>query len=320
MSALPPENILKKIAAASLDTAVPKRGVSLTKAHKIGLAALTVFFVVTATTAYLIYSSRHETTDDAYTTGNVHDISSRVAGTILEVDVNDNEVVKKGQVLALLDPRDFQVQVAKARADYTRASADFERVNKLRGSLNGDVAISKEEYDQMEANLGVAKAVLDDALNQLSYCTITAPEDGIVGDKTVQTGNRVAVGTVLMSVVQDLWIVANYKETQVGKMEKGQAVKIHLDEISGHVFTGRIDSFSPGSGSIFALLPPENATGNFTKIVQRVPVKIVLDPENMRGYEGRLVPGLSVETDVSLTDPVKPAFYAPDRQRQASSR
>jgi len=110
----------------------------------------------------------------------------------------------------------------------------------------------------------------------------------------------VAVGTVLMTVVQDVWVVANYKETQVGEMVKGEHVRVDVDEISGHTFTGTIDSFSPGSGSVFALLPPENATGNFTKIVQRVPVKIRLDAASVRGYETRLVPGLSVEADVTL--------------------
>jgi membrane fusion protein (multidrug efflux system) len=134
---------------------------------------------------------------------------------------------------------------------------------------------------------------------------VVAPADGIVGNKTVETGNRLAQGTVLMSVVQEVWIVANYKETQVGKMTPGQKVNISIDESPGHTFTGHIDSFSPGSGSTFALLPPENATGNFTKIVQRVPVKIVFDPESIRGYEQRLVPGLSVETDVNITDKPK---------------
>jgi membrane fusion protein (multidrug efflux system) len=222
----------------------------------------------------------------------------------VEVAVDDNQFVKKGEVLARLDPRDFQVQVDKAQADYLRAQADFDRVNALRQTDSG--AISKQEYDQMRATLGVTKAALDDAKNQLSYCTITAPEDGYVGDKTVETGNRVAVGTVLMSVVQDIWVVANFKETQVGEMTQGQQVRISVDEISGHTFTGHIDSFSPGSGSVFALLPPENATGNFTKIVQRVPVKILLDRESTRGYERRLVPGLSVETDVNLAATVQP--------------
>jgi membrane fusion protein (multidrug efflux system) len=246
--------------------------------------------------AYLIHASYYQSTDDAYTTGHVHAISTRVAGTVIEVAVDDNERVKKGQVLVRLDPRDFEVVVDKAQADYDRALADFGRDQQLRESG----AVSQQELDAMKAALGEAKAALDDAKDQLKYCTIVAPEDGIVGNKTVETGNRLAQGTVLMSVVQDVWVVANYKETQVGQMTPGQEVEIHVDEIPGHTFTGHVDSLSPGSGSTFALLPPENATGNFTKIVQRVPVKIRFDEASARGYERRLVPGLSVETEVAL--------------------
>ena len=246
--------------------------------------------------AYLYHASFHQTTDDAYTTGHVHSISTRVAGTVIEVAVDDNEVVKKGQVLVRLDPRDFQVVVDKAQADYDRSQANFARENQLLKSG----AVSQQEYDEMKAALNVAKAALDDAKNQLSYSTIVAPEDGIVGNKTVETGNRLAQGTTLMSVVQEVWVVANYKETQVGQMVPGQEVAIRVDEIPGHTVTGRVDSLSPGSGSTFALLPPQNATGNFTKIVQRVPVKIRFDLDSVRGFEKRLVPGLSVETDVAL--------------------
>jgi membrane fusion protein (multidrug efflux system) len=303
MSALPPVDVLEAISKSELNGKSTSAKGKFTKFHKIGLSALLALVVIAAVIGYLIYASYHETTDDAYTTGHIHNISSRVAGTVINVAVDDNQFVKKGQVLAQLDPVDFQVQVDKAQADYNRALADFNRVESLRQSFDGNVAISKQEYDQMQANLGIAKAALNDAKDQLSYCTITAPEDGFVGDKTVETGNRVAVGTVLMSVVQDVWVVANYKETQVGEMVKGQKVSIIVDEISGHTFTGYIDSFSPGSGSVFALLPPENATGNFTKIVQRVPVKIVFDRASTQGYEQRLVPGLSVETDVSLSAP-----------------
>ncbi len=304
---------MKELAAsiAQQDHATPK--IRFTKSRKITAGVLGGLLLLTVVTGYLIHASYHETTDDAYTTGNVHNISSRVAGTVIEVSVDDNQFVKKGQVLARLDPRDFQVQVDKAQANYNRARADFDRVDALRSSLHGDIAISKQESDQIESNLGVAKAALADAINQLSYCTITAPEDGFIGDKTVQTGNRLAVGTTLMSVVQDVWVIANYKETQVGEMVKGQHVIIHLDEISGHTFTGTIDSFSPGSGSTFALLPPENATGNFTKIVQRVPVKIRFDRESLRGYEDRLVPGLSVEADVTLAIPVPSTSLAQGR-------
>jgi membrane fusion protein (multidrug efflux system) len=265
---------------------------------------------------YLVYAGRHATTDDAYTTGHVHSISTRVAGTVVEVAVDDNQPVKKGDVLVRLDPRDFQVAVDRAQSHYDRALADFNR----EGALKESGAISQQEYDAMKAALGVAKADLDDAKDQLSYCTIVAPENGIVGNKTVETGNRLAEGTVLMSVVQDVWVVANYKETQVGRMVRGQAVAIRLDEIPGHTFTGRIDSLSPGSGSTFALLPPENATGNFTKIVQRVPVKILLDPASTRGYEQRLVPGLSVETDVDLSSSVKAQDPISQENEQASAR
>jgi membrane fusion protein (multidrug efflux system) len=309
---------MQAIAKGELKTESPKE--TFTKVHKLGLGIISGLVLVAAVTAYLIYASYHETTDDAYTTGNIHNISSRVAGTVVEVAVDDNEFVKKGQILVQLDPRDFQVQVDKAQADYTRAKADFDRATVVRNSQDGYIAISKQEYDQMQANLGVAKAALDDALDQLRYCTITAPEDGYVGDKIVQTGNRVAVGTVLMSVVQDVWVVANYKETQVGEMVKGQRVRISVDEISGHTFTGTIDSFSPGSGSVFALLPPENATGNFTKIVQRVPVKIRFNPESIQGYEQRLVPGLSVEVDVSLAAPVQSQNVSLGHDEQANAR
>ena len=285
---------MKAVAESKEMPAAPKAARSL----KLALGIAGGLLTLAAVAAYLVHAAYHETTDDAYTTGHVHNISSRVAGTVIEVAVDDNQFVKKGDVLARLDPRDFQVQVDKARADYLRAKADFDRVDGLRQNYAG--AISKQEVDQMQATMGVTKAALDDAINQLSYATITAPEDGFVGDKTVETGNRLAVGTVLMSVVQDVWVVANYKETQVGEMVKGEHVRVVVDEISGHSFTGTIDSFSPGSGSVFALLPPENATGNFTKIVQRVPVKIRLDADSVRGYETRLVPGLSVEADVTL--------------------
>jgi membrane fusion protein (multidrug efflux system) len=305
MTALPSEKVLQALAESDAQANATPPARSWIRIHRAGLGVVAGLIVVAGVAGYLIHASYHETTDDAYTTGHVHNISSRVAGTVIEVAVDDNQFVKKGQVLARLDPRDFQVQVDKAQSDYDRAKADFDRVEALRKSFNGDVAISKSEYDQMKANLGVTRAALDDALDQLSYCTITAPEDGFVGDKSVETGNRVAVGTVLMSVVQDVWVVANYKETQVGKMVQGEKVRIVVDEISGHAFTGTIDSFSPGSGSVFALLPPENATGNFTKIVQRVPVKIRFDPDSVRGYGNRLVPGLSVETDVTLAAPAR---------------
>ena len=263
---------------------------------KVACLVLIALILIVSGTLYYIYASHHATTDDAYTTGHIHNISSRVAGTVIAVRVDDNEFVKQGQVLLKLDPRDYQVKVDQARADYLEAKANDDRIVLIKG--NG--AISQQDYDQSQAALLVDKAKLDDASNQLNYCTICAPTDGYVGAKAVELGNRIEIGGQLMDVVQDAWVVANYKETQLGPMLPGQRAAITLDAIPSHTFYGWVDSFSPGSGTIFALLPSDNATGNFTKIVQRVPVKIVFDPASVVGYESRLLAGLSAEISVDL--------------------
>jgi membrane fusion protein (multidrug efflux system) len=265
-----------------------------------GLVIIATILIVLGT-IYFIYSSHHETTDDAYTTGHIHNISSRVTGTVIAVLVDDNQFVKQGQILVQLDPRDYQVKVDEARSSYIKDKAAYDRQNVVKG----DGAISQDVYDQSQASITSDKAALNDALDQLSYCTICAPTDGYIGSKAVELGNRVEVGGQLMDVIQDAWVVANYKETQLGLMLPGQRVAITVDAIPSHEFFGWIDSFSPGSGTVFALLPSDNATGNFTKIVQRVPVKIVFDQESSRGYEGRLVAGLSVEISVDLKSVTK---------------
>jgi membrane fusion protein, multidrug efflux system len=273
----------------------PKKPFKWTPLKIIGLVVIALILIVLGT-LYYIYSSHHATTDDAYTTGHIHNISSRVTGTVIAVLVDDNEFVKQGQVLVKLDARDYQVNVDQARAGYLNAKANDERILLVKG--NG--AISQQDYDQSQATLLVDKAKLDDASNQLSYCTICAPTDGYIGAKAVELGNRIDIGGQLMDVVQDAWVVANYKETQLGLMIPGQRAAITVDAIPGHKFYGWVDSFSPGSGTIFALLPSDNATGNFTKIVQRVPVKVVFDRESIVGYKSRLVAGLSVEISVDL--------------------
>jgi membrane fusion protein (multidrug efflux system) len=257
------------------------------------IAGVVVLLVI----GYFIYQSfTHEGTDDAYTQGHVHNISARVTGTVLKVLVDDNEIVKQGQVLVVLDPTDLSVQVAQAQANYAKAQADNERAKKLEG--NG--AISQQDADQFNAAVLVAQAQLKDAQDQLAYTTIVAPTDGRIGHKSVESGERITAGSSLMSVVEDVWVIANYKETQLGKMRVGQKVSIHIDAIPHKDFIGIVDSWSPGSGSVFALLPPDNATGNFTKIVQRVPVKIRFDQDSIKGYEQRIVPGLSCEPSALL--------------------
>lgn len=252
--------------------------------------------VLIALVIFIYDASIHESTDDAYTTGHIHNISSRVTGTVLEVRVDDNQMVHQGDVLVVLDPTDYQVQVDQARADDQKAKADRARSQALKGAG----AISQQDFDTTDSAAKVAEAKLKDAEDQLAYCTIVAPANGRVGRKTVETGNRLNVGAALMAVVEDVWVTANFKETQLGSMRPGQEAKITIDAIPGKTFRGVVDSWAPGSGATFALLPPDNATGNFTKIVQRVPVKIRFDPDSLQGYENRIVPGLSCEPTVLL--------------------
>ncbi len=252
--------------------------------------------VLLALSHFIYTATTHESTDDAYTTGHIHNISSRVAGTVIAVRVDDNQMVHQGDVLVELDPTDYQVQVDQARADDVTAKANLARAQTLLASGG----VSKQDFDTYASASEVAAAKLKDAEDQLAYCTIRAPADGRIGSKTVETGNRINAGSALMAVVEDTWVVANFKETQLGEMRPGQSAEITIDAIPGKTFRGIVDSWSPGSGSTFALLPPDNATGNFTKIVQRVPVKIRFDPESIQGYENRIVPGLSCEPSVLL--------------------
>jgi len=162
--------------------------------------------------------------------------------------------------------------------------------------------VNTKQFDVANAAIAQAQTQLNDALLQLSYTNIVAPIDGRVGKKTVEEGQRLQPGQQLLDVVSDdTWVVANFKETQLERMRPQQPVEIKIDSFPHHAFTGKVDSFSPGSGSTFALLPPDNATGNFTKIVQRVPVKVVFDQKSIKGYEQVVVPGMSAVVTVTVS-------------------
>jgi membrane fusion protein (multidrug efflux system) len=157
-----------------------------------------------------------------------------------------------------------------------------------------ETRVREGQFATAQAAVAQAAAALEDAKLQLSYTIITAPVSGRIGRKSVEAGQRVQIGQPLMAVVEDQpWVVANFKETQLQKMRTGQHVEVEIDTFSKHKFYGHVDSLAPGSGNEFALLPPDNATGNFTKIVQRIPVKILLDQDSVRGYENLLSPGMS---------------------------
>jgi membrane fusion protein, multidrug efflux system len=333
------------------------------------LALPVVILVVVTGVWYWLYSSQFEETDDAYVTGHEHPVSFRVAGTISEVLVDDNQFVKQGQPIAKLDPRDYQAALTQAKASFEQAKAQLaqsqaqlvqadaqlkqaraqaeaskaQRDNSQRNFqrdyqlfYQGKGVISKQDLDNAqfqsegneatynanvaavnvaEANIQTAKAQekaaaaqvevasaqVQNAELQLSYTTVYSSTDGRVAQKTFETGQRVAAGQAGLSISEpDDWVVANFKETQLGRIRPGQPVEIGVDALPKHKFTGKVDSFQSGTGAVFALLPPDNATGNFTKIVQRVPVKILFDPASIRGYEQLIVPGLSVDPKIRV--------------------
>ena len=405
---------------------------------------------------YWQYASTHEETDNATVSGHIHQVNSRINGTISEIEVNDNQVVKQGQLLVKLDPRDFQVkvlqaqaaltsaerqanaaqsnialasettsaktaqaqgdvtaaaatidsakaavaeaqagvptaqaavteaeagisaaqaQVAQADANLQRAQADYNRYvtlnqqgaiprqqldtaraayevaraqrnaaqqgvqqaqarlaqarqgvaraqsqlaqaqqgvataqAKLAASKGGlqqataggqQTEVNRAQYEAAKSAIASAEASLKDAQLQLSYTNIVAPSGGRIGRKTIEVGQRVQPGSPLMAIVEsDYWITANFKETQLKDIKPGQEVEIKLDAFPNRPFVGRVDSISPASGAQFALLPPDNATGNFTKVVQRVPVKIMFDRQSIQGYESRVTPGMSAVVSV----------------------
>ncbi len=374
------------------------------------------------------YLNTYETTDDAQIDGHINAISGRISGNVVEILAEDEQIVNAGDVLVRIDPRDYQVAVAKAEADLRDAEATLEssridipitttntasqlktansgradatafvlgaerQLSAARDRLetaqaqvreqeanvkkaNDDVVrykmlvdkneIPRQTYDtavavaasaqasldarrasvrEAEQNIAVAqsavdqanqritqadasiesaltaprqvavsearaksaaaqvaqrRALLDQAKLNLSYCTILAPVAGIVGKKTVELGQNISPGEQLMAVVplDDIWVTANFKETQLDRMNPGQKVRVSVDA-SGREYTGKVGNVGGASGSRFSLLPPENATGNYVKVVQRIPVRINLDP----GQNGdhRLRPGMSVDPKVYL--------------------
>ncbi len=312
---------------------------------------------------YLRYLRGHETTDDAYVDGTTASITSRVAGTVLAVEVQNNWTVQRGQVLVMLDPRDFEVKLQEAEAGFEharqsvdslyakvgsaraalaltdqqlrQARLDFERAEKLRNSnvLSQDAydraatglrvaeanrAVAAHELDQARAALGdspdpsqqddhplvrQARAAVEQAKLNLAYTTVSAPLEGIIANKHVEIGDHVEAGQPLMTLVpppKELFVTANFKETQLRDVRVGQAAELRADAYPGQVYHAHVDSISMGTGSAFALLPPENATGNWVKVVQRVPVKLVLDEGPPREKPLRI--GLSVEVSIDTRD------------------
>jgi membrane fusion protein (multidrug efflux system) len=175
------------------------------------------------------------------------------------------------------------------------------------------------QQEQLEAQLRAAEAQAMLAQNNLGYTEITAPADGMVGQRQVRPGQFVNIGTQLIAVMPlpGIWVIANYKETQMTNMRIGQRARVTVDAFPGLALTGMVESWSPGTGSTFALLAPDNATGNFTKVVQRMPVKIVLDPSAALGTIVR--PGMSVEATVDTAAPAEPSVSSTEKTTPGAS-
>lgn len=329
-----------------------------------------------------LHSLSHETTDDAQVERNMTPIIPRVGGYVQKVYVKDNDIVKKGDTLFVIDNSDYLVRLHEAEAnllaaensfdvslaDVSATSAnvqisdatvqsniksielakikakqaqnDFERFENLYKTRS----ITKQQYEQAltaklaanqeveilrqqqnasssqrnavisktnvaskqtqvaKANIDRAKAAVEAAKLNASYTVVLASVDGQVSNVKIQPGQMVNPGASLFYIADnsETWVVANFKETQLNKMREGQKVEIKIDAYPDTHFEGAIGSFSPATGSRFSLLPPDNATGNFVKTVQRVPVKIKLTKNNTKESISLLKPGMNADVDVFI--------------------
>ncbi len=252
----------------------------------IGLAVILVIYGV------MRYLDHHPSTDDAYVQAGTINIAAQVTGPVANIFVKDHEVVQKDQLLFTIDPLSFQIAVDKAQANVVaqQAALILAQQNAVRilrlvqleqaSKAAGDQAQS--QLDSGRAGLASAQAELARAKLDLEHTHITAPSAGIVTEFLLRPGNNVVADTTLFMIViqNDFWIDANFKETQVAHIQPGQRVKIVLDMFPHHTFHGVVDAVSSASGSVFSLMPPENASGNWVKVTQRFPVKILIQDQD----------------------------------------
>jgi membrane fusion protein (multidrug efflux system) len=301
----------------------------------LGVITLAVTIVVGA--VYYWHSTFYESTGDAYVEGDPVTISARAAGNIVRAHVTDNQWVQQGQLLVEIDPCDYQVRLAKAEASLQSAQADEEQaaadVEVARAqwvqqqqdlqrneelvrqgaatvqvlehsqaaarSAQASLSAAEKRLASFRAKTVEAKVDAAQARLQFSYTTVIAPAAGNVTQKRAEEGMYVNIGQALLAIVpEEMYVVANFKETQLTHMRPGQPVTVTVDAYPGVVFDAHVDSIQAGTGAAFSLFPPENATGNFVKVVQRVPVKIVFDEPPDADH--RLVLGMSVRPKVRI--------------------
>jgi membrane fusion protein (multidrug efflux system) len=259
----------------------------------------------------MFHSFTHESTDDAFIDAHISLTAPKIAGRVAAVHIDDNQDVKKGDLLVEIDPADAEAALAQAKAKLGHDQAAQLKADqdlKRQQDLFGKGAISPQDRDTAiqnaattKADVQTDKAAIQQAELNLTYAKIFAPEDGRVTKKAVEPGDYVQVGQNLFALVMpERWTTANFKETQLRNMRPGQRAEVSVDAYPDYPLRGHVDSIQAGSGAHFSLLPPENATGNYVKVVQRVPVKIVFDEQP--DVQRVLGPGMSVVPTVAVSD------------------
>src|SRR5271155_3413462 len=223
-----------------------------------------------------------------------------VASTAASLGQNGRDVARQRR---LLETGSSSVEATeKLDTDREQVTAQLAQNRALTLAAERQLAVLEAQIAQSQATVAAQRAALDTARINLGYTTITATQDGVIGQRQVKPGQLVGVGSQITTLtpLPNVWVIANYKETQLTHMAVGQKAEITVDTFPGHTLHGHLLAFAPASGAEFALLPPDNATGNFTKVVQRVAVKIAIDDAD--GLADRLVPGMSVEAKVDARD------------------
>lgn len=202
--------------------------------------------------------------------------SAQANASKLELDLSRAKELRKGDVIPRSDLDAAQAAFDAAQAQLRAAQADAQSFSAQRSVTRGRVESAKAQWDVLKAALNARQADLDNARLQLSYCVIKSPCDGVTGRRNAEVGQQVGPGQPLGAVVdaKDIWVTANFKETQLADIHPGQAVKIKVDAYPGEKFSGEVESVSQATGAQFTLLPPDNATGNFVKVTQRIPVRV----------------------------------------------
>lgn len=284
--------------------------------------AITAIILLIFGTIVSVNSIFYKSTDDAFVEGHIITVSPRISGPVIKLHIEDNQLVKTGDLLLEIDPKDYEVKLKQTEAKLEEARASLikaqsqnqkDTLDYQRYSLMYEKGISsKQDFDNSQNNLNSAQssvaeiqaavkrleAEVEQAKLDLSYTKIYASQDGKITHRTVEQGNYVQTAQPLFAIAKDdVWIVANFKETQVANMKQGQPVKIKIDAFGNKKFNGVVDSLQMASGAKASLFPPENAVGSYVKIVQRIPVKINFT-DDITGLN--IIPGMSVVPTVRV--------------------